>query len=179
MGTLAHWFQRSSVIVLALFACGFLGGCKTNWDDSDIEMLSLPKLREEIQLNQPDKLALLDSRPPQEFAVAHIAGAKCIDMADIDTRGKKDLDPRLSKYKVLVVYGNDPGSATARGLSKRLMAAGYSGVYMFEGGLAAWRNAGLPVEGTGKPAEAPGQVPASPTIPTGTTRQPTGAALSK
>jgi hypothetical protein len=69
------------------------------------------------------------------------------------------VDPRLARFKGLIVYGDDPGSGVARATTKRLMRTGYKGVKMFAGGLSEWKSAGLKLEG------APAPAPSTPAVP--------------
>jgi polyisoprenoid-binding protein YceI len=61
------------------------------------------------------------------------------------------LDPAAP----LVVYGAGEGSLDAATSAEKLRAAGYTHVQPFEGGLAAWTAAGLPLEGTGQLPQPP------------------------
>jgi rhodanese-related sulfurtransferase len=47
---------------------------------------------------------------------------------------------------MIVVYGKDPGSAVAMGMSKKLIELQYKRVRMYKGGLADWVASGQPVE---------------------------------
>lgn len=55
----------------------------------------------------------------------------------------------------IVVYGAGDGSLDADTAADKLRAAGYTQVTVFEGGLAEWQEAGLPVEGTGQSSTSP------------------------
>ena len=94
---------------------------------------------------KPDALHIIDPRSPSEYAQTHIAGAENLLLQNVsDTQ--HSLDPRLAAFKLLVVYGNDPGSAVARAMTKRLLRAGAKDVKLFLGGMVEWSKAGYPVE---------------------------------
>jgi polyisoprenoid-binding protein YceI len=88
---------------------------------------------------------VVDVMTPEDYAACHIAGAKnaCIyEMAFLERIAA--CAPDLST--AIVVYdvgGSGRAAATAR---ERLNQAGYEAVAILEGGLAAWRAAGLPFE---------------------------------
>ncbi len=81
---------------------------------------------------------IVDIRSADDFAKGSLPNAKNIPTAAI-----KDRLPELKKDRpVLVVCnaGNSAGPAAAQ-----LRAGGVAEVYVLAGGLAAWREAGLPV----------------------------------
>ena len=96
-------------------------------------------------------MLFIDPRPAKEFRVGHIPGARNLTLANVKLGSKPD--PRIERFSTLVVYGDNPASATARGLSKRLIEVGYNGVKFFAGGLEEWRERNYPVEES--PPEAP------------------------
>jgi polyisoprenoid-binding protein YceI len=55
----------------------------------------------------------------------------------------------------VIVYGAGGGSLDAAAAAEKLRAAGYTQVQSFDGGLAEWQAAGLPVEGTGQLPQPP------------------------
>jgi rhodanese-related sulfurtransferase len=130
-----------------------LAGCNNDVTDADLErrIISLPDVRKELAGKSPP--LLIDARSRQDFAIEHISGA--VNMGVTSVSGiKGDTDARLLAYPMLIVYGQDPASAGARALGKRMLATGYDDVQFFAGGLSAWKQAGLP---TNKPAEKAGE----------------------
>ncbi len=59
------------------------------------------------------------------------------------------------KNQPLIVYGTGSGSLDAQVAAAKLVEAGYTQVTVFEGGLDAWREAGLPLESDGPLPAAP------------------------
>lgn len=137
--------MRKALTVLALaMAASVLSGCNDKISDKDIEYIPLAQVRMYVQ-EKPGVARLLDPRPPQDFVKGHIPGAENLQLSQV-SEDKDSIDPALARYKLLIVYGDDPGSGVAGAMTKRLMRAGASDVKMFAGGLAEWSRAGLPVE---------------------------------
>ena len=91
-------------------------------------------------INREDAL-VLDVREPGEYGAGHILGAKNVPVARLDG-GAAELPKR--KDRPLIVYCDGSGrSAKAAAALKRL---GFTRVANLSGGLAAWQQAGLPVE---------------------------------
>src|SRR5213078_2620021 len=136
----------------------FLGACERTTRDTDIKLVRIADVRAMVDRQargQKDVIGLIDPRPAKYYLQAHLPGARNITLPQIDP--KTSIDPAIERFGTIVVYGDDPASAEARGMTKRLMAVGYSGVRLFAGGIREWTERGYPVEGTGpaKPAAPP------------------------
>jgi rhodanese-related sulfurtransferase len=131
---------------------GTLGGCTDTLSDRDIEVIPLAEVRQ--LTSKPQSIALIDPRSSSEFSKGRLPGAVNITLPQVDDQ-KDSLDPRLAGYKSLIVYGNDPGSAVARAMTKRLMRAGAKNVKLFSGGLAEWSGNGLKIESDPPVSPAP------------------------
>ncbi len=94
---------------------------------------------------------LLDVRTADAYAAGHLPGARNIRLPQIDP---KEKDPDLDRYKTIIVYDQNRGSASGMAVAKRLLIADYDDVRLFEEGFDAWKRAGLPVERSA-PAKAP------------------------
>jgi len=101
-------------------------------------MVSPAKVLE--QLKQPATAPLLlDVRTPEEFASGHVPGARNIPI--------QVLGQRLSEVprdRAVIVYC-ESGRRSARAIDL-LKEGGYTRVTEMEGSMAAWRDAGYPVE---------------------------------
>ncbi|WP_306533383.1 YceI family protein [Geobacter sp.] len=89
---------------------------------------------------------VIDVMTPEEYAIRHVAGAKnaCIyEMVFLDHMAEQVPD----RDTELIVYDATGTTRAAELARERLLQAGYSHVSVLAGGLAAWRGAGLPVEG--------------------------------
>lgn len=142
-------FRRCSTAAAALLAATLAQtGCQTRITDADIRNVEITEvralaLRQERAPGEPI-VALIDARSSARFADGHIPGARNLHLPDLPARGRKD--PQLDRYKHIIVYGENPATPSALGMTKRLMTFGYGGVRMFAGGMSAWREAGYPIE---------------------------------
>ena len=92
-------------------------------------------------INREDAL-VVDVRDPGEFGTGHILGAKNVPLSRIDAAGSEIAAKR--KEKPVIVYC-DNGSRSVKAASA-LRNQGFSRVVNLSGGLAAWQQAGLPLE---------------------------------
>jgi rhodanese-related sulfurtransferase len=86
------------------------------------------------------KATIVDVRDAKEFALGHLPEAKNIPLADLDKR-VGELEKFKSKSVVLVCQSGARASAAAAKLAK----AGFTDVVNLDGGIAAWKKAGLPL----------------------------------
>ena len=91
-------------------------------------------------INREDAL-VVDVRDAAEYSAGHILGAKNMPLAKID--GGAEIAAKR-KDKPVIVYC-DTGKRSAKAVAA-LKAQGYARVSSLAGGLAAWQQAGLPVE---------------------------------
>jgi len=85
--------------------------------------------------------AVIDVRTPAEYAAGHVPGAINIPFDQVAERiAEVDAPNGVALYCMV-------GPRARKGESA-LLAAGYETVFHLEGGLAAWQEAGLPVERT-------------------------------
>jgi rhodanese-related sulfurtransferase len=134
------------VLALAALVGGAGGGCTKDYSDKDIEEISLSQVRTLTGGKDAPKVMLVDPRAESDFAAGHLPGAQNLGLNSERARTGEGLNPVFKGYKHIVVYGDDPSSAPAIAMTKRLMTAGAKGVKLFRGGLIEWRRAGLPIE---------------------------------
>ncbi len=91
-------------------------------------------------INREDAL-VLDVREPGEYGAGHILGAKNVPVSRLDDGGA-ELGKR--KERPLIVYCD--GSERSAKAAAALKRQGFTRVVNLSGGLAAWQQAGLPVE---------------------------------
>ena len=92
------------------------------------------------QLINCGKALILDVRDGAEFAGGHLPDAKNIPLGELAGRiGELD---KFKAKSVIVVCQSGARAATAAGL---LQKAGYADVVNLDGGVAAWKAAGLPL----------------------------------
>lgn len=93
-------------------------------------------------MNQGNML-VLDVREADEYAAGHLPKARHVPTADIAARAGE-----FAKYKTRPVVVTCKSGMRAGAACKALRAAGFTQVFKLKGGLAAWQQAGLPVEKT-------------------------------
>lgn len=125
-----------------------LSGCNRDVTDKDIRLVSIAEVRQWQRVEERGErspMFLVDPRSERLFNAGHITGAQNVRLEMVEEDG--DRDPRIESRDHIIVYGNDPGSAVARAMTKRLIAAGYGRgkVRLFAGGLDEWRRNGLPI----------------------------------
>lgn len=150
-----HTGQISRQWAPIVFIAGFvmlmvLGGCRGSVSDKKIDFIDLNRAMElyDEGLEDSEKVLFIDVRKPERYNAGHIMGARNIRVNEIYL--KYDADPELLKFDHLVVYGENPGSASARAMAKRMIEAEYNTmlkarVRLFLGGWIVWESSGLPV----------------------------------
>lgn len=83
---------------------------------------------------------LIDVREKDEFAVQRIAGARSFPLSHFDPADLPEADGK----KMVFVCAGGMRSARAAAACKK---AGLHNLANLQGGLSAWKNAGLPTEG--------------------------------
>jgi len=94
-----------------------------------------------VQLMNRDKAVVIDVCEPGEYAAGHIAGARNVPLAQLESQL-----PGLVKNKatpVILVCASGMRSRRAVATAKKL---GYENAHSLSGGMGAWRAASLPVE---------------------------------
>jgi rhodanese-related sulfurtransferase len=81
---------------------------------------------------------IVDVRPPEEFAGGSVPNARNIPLVEIGQRSKE-----LRKDRPVILVGNQARNAGSA--ASKLRASGIGEVYVLAGGVAAWREAGLPI----------------------------------
>ena len=94
-----------------------------------------------VQLINRQDAAIVDVREPNEFKGGHIPNARNIPAGQFDNRSK-DLE-KLKSRPILLVCQSGTRSAQA---GAKLQKLGYKDVAALAGGMAAWQQAGMPVE---------------------------------
>jgi rhodanese-related sulfurtransferase len=112
------------------------------------------------QANSDSELALIvDVREPGEYGEAHLPGAVNVPRGLLELRADPSspvADAALSadrSARILVYCTKGPGARSLLA-SQTLSSMGFERVEVLGGGLNAWVEAGLPVEGERQPASA-------------------------
>ena len=100
-----------------------------------------------------DEIAVLDVREEGAFAAGHLLLARSLPLSRLEL-GLAALVPRLATPIALI----DEGDGLSERAARRLAEFGYSNVALLDGGMAAWRGAGLSVfSGVNVPSKAFGE----------------------
>ena len=123
-----------------LIAIAFISGGMLVWPlvRSRVAGPALSTLQATQLINSRNAI-ILDVRTPEEFATGSLPGARNVPVDKVDDKLMRDV----KKDKPLIVVcatGSRAGKAAAQ-----LRANGYGEVYVLAGGVAAWREAGLPI----------------------------------
>ena len=91
-------------------------------------------------MNQNNSL-VLDVREAKEFADGRLPRSRHIPLAELAGRVGE-----IAKFKERPVLLSCQSGARSAGAARALGKAGFTQVYQLKGGIAAWREAGLPIE---------------------------------
>ena len=101
---------------------------------------------EEALLKIKDGALLIHTLPAEHFAKIHLPGA--VNACVYQVTFLDDMKALCADNdKAIVLYGSSKHSLDAVTAAEKLQRCGYRQVFVLDGGIAAWRGAGLPVEG--------------------------------
>jgi|SRR5579859_7275168 len=92
-----------------------------------------------LMINRQDAL-VMDVRDSREFEKGHILNARNVPLSALEA-GTADLPKQKSKPVIVSCENGDQ----SRRAAARLRKVGFERVFALAGGIAAWRQAGLPV----------------------------------
>jgi rhodanese-related sulfurtransferase len=95
---------------------------------------------EAVRLINREKAVLIDVSEPAEFAAGHAAGSRSVPLGGLEN------SPGLPKNKALPLVVVCPTGARATRAAATLKKLGFDNACALAGGLAAWREANLPLE---------------------------------
>ena len=87
-----------------------------------------------------DNALVVDLRPMADFEKGHIAGARNLQPSQFDPEHKTLAAARALPVVLVCKAGQDSAGAAGR-----LRKAGFEHVYVLDGGIQAWQQAGLPL----------------------------------
>lgn len=123
-----------------LFALLFLIGTKgiaQNTVKDSIQVLSIPQFE---KMSSKRKSKILDVRTPEEVAEGHLIGSSTVNF--LSPNFSKEVQA-LNKNKTYLLYCRS-GTRT-RKAADAMQKMGFKHVYMLEGGITAWKEAGKEV----------------------------------
>jgi len=94
-----------------------------------------------VQLMNREKAVVVDICEPAEFAAGHVVGAKNIPLGQLEE--KLPLTVKNKATVLVLVCKSGARSSRAVATAKKL---GYEQTQSLSGGMAAWRNANLPID---------------------------------
>jgi rhodanese-related sulfurtransferase len=136
-------FLQKNPLHMVLFAVTVVSGGMLLWPF--LNRLAKPGKEvgaiQAVQLINRRDAVVIDVRDATEYASGHIAGARHIPQSQLDSRLKE-----LEKHKAKPIIIACATGSRSRAASALLEKQGYAEVYNLQGGLAAWRQAGMPLE---------------------------------
>lgn len=110
-----------------------------------VSTISLASL---FELQQAGRVLVFDARPGFVYAFGHLPAAVNWPRGLFDSerpQHESEVRQAIAKNRSIVVYCTDAACPDAGEVARRISALGYS-VSILEGGFAAWKEAGLPIE---------------------------------
>lgn len=98
------------------------------------------------QLLQEPGTLVLDARHALSYDAGHIPGARSLPLGQWRDY-LPALRPLLEEAQFTIVYCIDRDCRDALLLAEVLLAEGFSGIMLYEGGIGDWRSRGLPLSG--------------------------------
>lgn len=140
--SVAGQVSRTSVRGLIVLMAGgaLLAGCTKAISDESLTRTAAVDVADRLS-RKTGSTILVDARPKAQYDAGHLPSAVNVRLEDVAAGRIAGLE----QYPTIIVYGQNPGSASAVGLAKRLLSMGYDGVRFFEGGVDEWRAAGRPL----------------------------------
>lgn len=96
------------------------------------------------ELSDTGEAVIIDARDRETFRKGHIRGAVSLPVGDADAL-IPPLAQQTPKDKLIVVYCGGYDCHDSRLLGEKLLAAGFSQVFVYEGGFPEWQDAGHPM----------------------------------
>ena len=95
---------------------------------------------EAVQMINREKAVVIDVCESAEFSAGHVIGARSVPLATLE--GSKSL-PTNKTLPVVLVCASGARAGRAAATVRKL---GHQHVHVLQGGMASWREAGLPIE---------------------------------
>ena len=104
--------------------------------DARFENIDVQTLK--TKLDRAEELMLVDVRSAEEYATGRIAGSRLLPLQTIPKRHKE-----LPKNTPLIITCRS--GARSRAACEQLSQLGFTNLHNLQGGVMAWRRAGLPL----------------------------------
>jgi rhodanese-related sulfurtransferase len=133
--------RKDMIRITLTFLLTILGSIALAGEPQSTEAPSISAAELHDRRTSGDAPTLIDVRTPAEYAAGHIPGAINIPFDEVAERiAEVDAPHGVALYCMI-------GPRARKGESA-LLAAGYESVFHLEGGFAAWREAGFPIQRT-------------------------------
>lgn len=136
-------FLQKTPMNLALFGAAVVSGLLLLWPA--VARLMRPGQEvgpsEAVQLMNRRDAVVLDVRDAAEYKSGHITNARHVPEAELDARVKE-----LEKVKARPIIVSCARGNRSAGVANRLRKLGFNEVFSLRGGIAAWREANMPLE---------------------------------
>jgi len=110
------------------------------------EGIGLISAEDTLAFSASGEYLILDARTPAEYATGYIPGAMLLPYGDVD-EAFPDIQLFLFPEQPVITYCSGLACDDALMLSMFLRDQGYTNVFLFAGGMEAWKRAGYPLEG--------------------------------
>lgn len=124
----------TNTFVVAILGALILSGCQSEKETTKSGMIQIDKA--------PLVINVLDQ---EAYDDCHIAGSVHIDFDNVEAYVQN-----MSKDTEIILYCSNYACSTSDFVGKKLQALGYTNVWAYEGGIAEWKQHGLPTVGLGK-----------------------------
>ncbi|HMP91220.1 MAG TPA: rhodanese-like domain-containing protein [Kiritimatiellia bacterium] len=102
-------------------------------------------LAEADEISRTFSHVILDARREADYYAGHIPGAMPLPISDLDQH-LMEIIPLLSPEQPILVYCSGQDCDESLKLGEVLISHGFTNVHLFAGGMAEWKQAGLPVD---------------------------------
>ncbi|MBC6368282.1 rhodanese-like domain-containing protein [Algoriphagus sp. AK58] len=130
--------MKIKITFLLAFLLISLGTFAQTVEKDSIQVLSIAQFE---KMSHKKKTMVVDVRTPEEVAEGHLAGSVNINFLGENFANEIQ---NLDKKKTYLLYCRS-GSRTRRA-ADLMQKSGFKHVYMLEGGITAWTEAGKPTE---------------------------------
>ncbi len=140
--------QRNFLLTLliSLFFIGSTPCLAGNWEVPVVLDGATPITAEELVdlINEMDNLVLIDTRQSTQFSSGTIHGSLSLPDTKTSPGALSSLVP--DKLTPVVFYCEGLSCPHSMKSVKKAVSYGYINIFWFRGGIAEWKNKGLPVE---------------------------------
>jgi rhodanese-related sulfurtransferase len=110
------------------------------------EVAPMPIMLQQVkELYDAKQCVIVDARNSASFAKGHISGAVALPLEKAQDPAAIASTVKAPKDAMLIAYCNGFSCHDSMELGKLLIRAGYTSVYVYEGGFPEWRDSGYPV----------------------------------